>query len=416
MASAVVEAASPEAHAISVGESQGDIQPASSLTEGEEKPKSYLYGYEVTLKSSEKEAKERAYQSTLTSYEESEDEWQSQKERIDGILGALSEYGVPISKKDWNFMKGLCRRGIPFLMRPRAWVAISGATIQKSIAPQGYELLKKRTSSLEEKVKRQIEGDINRTFPCHPIFQTNEGTECLKNVLSVFALTNPQTGYAQGLNFVAGMLIIVLGREAEEDVFWTLTCVVNKRMYPETYGEDLKGCHIAQKILNRLVEKKFPKVFKHFQQLNCELSFVTSEWLLCLFSRSYPTETVARVWDSLLFEGFKIFYRVSLAFLKLHQEGILGCDNIGDLITFVKDEVKAAVNNEQIMRRAFHGIGSMRSKEIIKYAIQYEQEVDNMLEMYSEKRKSRAKKPKISEAEAASVIQRHYREYKHNTK
>ena len=161
-----------------------------------------------------------------------------------------------------------------------------------------------------------------------------------------------------------------------------LSSIVKRRMYPDMYGEDLKGCHIAQKILDRLVQKKFPRVSRHFKTLGCELSLVTSEWLLCLFSRSYPMETVARIWDSLLFEGFKIFYRVSLGFIRLHEAKILKPTSLGDLVMFMKDEVKSSVNNEQIMRRAFHGIGGMRSKQIIKYAIMYEEEVDAMLEHY----------------------------------
>jgi hypothetical protein len=42
-----------------------------------------------------------------------------------------------------------------------------------------------------------------------------------------------------------------------------------------------------------------------------------------------PGETVARVWDSLLYEGPKVIYRVALAVLKTHQRLILKKDNAG---------------------------------------------------------------------------------------
>lgn len=43
-------------------------------------------------------------------------------------------------------------------------------------------------------------------------------------------------------------------------------------------------------------------------------------------------QTAARVWDSLLEEGTKILYRVSLALLKMFESDLLRKDNAGDLI------------------------------------------------------------------------------------
>ena len=50
---------------------------------------------------------------------------------------------------------------------------------------------------------------------------------------------------------------------------------------------------------------------------------------LTLFSTSLPSETVARVWDSVFNEGSKALYRVALALLKVHEEILLKCDNAG---------------------------------------------------------------------------------------
>ena len=384
---------SPVAHAIPIedDDAASPVPPGASEDSKDEWVKLDFYGHEVVLRPSEKVEREQAYSSTLDSYDDSRKAWATHRERIRDILSAVVNKDVnPVPKKDWKFIKALCRAGIPFSERPKTWVILSGALEEKTKAAETYASLKESVGAkLDEKTARQIEGDINRTFPGHPIFQREEGTECLKCVLSAFALKHPDMGYAQGLNFVAGMLIVVCGCKAEEDLFWMLSSIVKRRMYPDMYGEDLKGCHIAQKILDRLVQKKFPRVSRHFKTLGCELSLVTSEWLLCLFSRSYPMETVAKIWDSLLFEGFKIFYRVSLGFIRLHEAKILKQTNLGDLVMFMKDEVKSSVNNEQIMRRAFHGIGGMRSKQIIKYAIMYEEEVDAMLEHYGNAKKSR---------------------------
>ena len=169
------------------------------------------------------------------------------------------------------------------------------------------------------------------------------------------------------------------------------------KMYPNIYGDNLHGCHVAQQVLDKLVAKKFPKVWKHFQSLQCELSLATSEWLLCLFSRSFPAETVARIWDSLLFEGFKIFFRVCLAFIRLHEKEILKRNNLGDVLAYIKEEVKASTNSGRIMRRAFHGVGSMQSWLIAHYAIESEESVAEMLGEYAARKKERENKRETNE-------------------
>jgi hypothetical protein len=64
-------------------------------------------------------------------------------------------------------------------------------------------------------------------------------------------------------------------------------------------------------------------------QVGCDTSMLATDWFLCLFATSMPGETVARVWDALLYEGPKVIYRVALAALKMHQSLVLKKDNAG---------------------------------------------------------------------------------------
>ena len=51
------------------------------------------------------------------------------------------------------------------------------------------------------------------------------GENSLRRVLQAFALHNPDIGYCQSLNFVAGMMLLFL---SEEEAFWLLVTVVEK--------------------------------------------------------------------------------------------------------------------------------------------------------------------------------------------
>ena len=78
--------------------------------------------------------------------------------------------------------------------------------------------------------------DIDRTFPGHALFEGAKGQNSLRRILSAFALHNPEMGYCQGLNFVAGFLLLIMG---EEQAFWTLDVVVNEFLPPDYYSHTL---------------------------------------------------------------------------------------------------------------------------------------------------------------------------------
>ncbi len=71
-----------------------------------------------------------------------------------------------------------------------------------------------------------------RTFPGHMYFEAGNGEGCLRRILQAFALHNPEVGYCQSLNFVAGMMIIFMD---ECDAFWLLVTVVEKLLPCDYY-------------------------------------------------------------------------------------------------------------------------------------------------------------------------------------
>jgi hypothetical protein len=86
---------------------------------------------------------------------------------------------------------------------------------------------------------------------------------------------------------------------------------------------------VEMKALDELMSHKLPRLYQHFQQVECDISIIATDWYLCLFTTSMPSETVARVWDSLFNEGPKIIFRVALALLKMHEDVILTANNAG---------------------------------------------------------------------------------------
>eukprot|EP00958_Prasinococcus_capsulatus_P029269 scaffold7384_cov396-Prasinococcus_capsulatus_cf.AAC.4 len=74
------------------------------------------------------------------------------------------------------------------------------------------------TRAWMEQIATQVEKDVYRTLPEHPAL-SDERREVLKQLLLTYAKHNPSVGYCQGINFVAGLLLLFLD---EEDAFWAL--------------------------------------------------------------------------------------------------------------------------------------------------------------------------------------------------
>ena len=74
----------------------------------------------------------------------------------------------------------------------------------------------------------QIERDIDRTFPRHLQFEkegegTSSGQEALRRLLQIYAKTDGEVGYCQGMAFIAGLLLTYM---AEEDAFYCFSAAL----------------------------------------------------------------------------------------------------------------------------------------------------------------------------------------------
>ncbi|XVE72492.1 hypothetical protein DITRI_Ditri11bG0043400 [Diplodiscus trichospermus] len=224
-------------------------------------------------------------------------------------------------------LKKLIRKGIPPVLRPKVWFSLSGAAKKKSTVPESY--YNDLTKAVEGKVTpatRQIDHDLPRTFPGHPWLDTPEGHAALRGVLVGYSFRDSDVGYCQGLNYVAALLLLVM--KTEEDAFWMLAVLLENVLVNDCYTNNLSGCHVEQRVFKDLLAKKCPRYLRiklfylfifeknfiffsymlkpgfillkwekqkcriaaHLEALEFDVSLVATEWFLCLFSKSLPSE------------------------------------------------------------------------------------------------------------------------------
>jgi hypothetical protein len=95
---------------------------------------------------------------------------------------------------------------------------LSGETLTSST-----DSVRKEKPCVPVRVHEDIEKDVYRTFPENALFQTQAGRDALRRVLLAFAAYEPEIGYCQSLNFIAGTLLLFL---TESDAFCVMAHLV----------------------------------------------------------------------------------------------------------------------------------------------------------------------------------------------
>ncbi|KAF7827083.1 TBC1 domain family member 2A [Senna tora] len=307
-------------------------------------------------------------------------------------------------------LKRLIRQGIPPVLRPKVWFSLSGAAKKKSTVPESY--YDDLTKAVEGKVTaatRQIDHvrtdnnnnvfdiheiwdwfsdhhllwgltllawfplDLPRTFPGHPWLDTAEGHAALRRVLVGYSFRDSDVGYCQGLNYVAALLLLVM--KTEEDAFWMLAVLLENVLVNDCYTNNLSGCHVEQRVFKDLLAKKCPRIATHLEAMEFDVSLVATEWFLCLFSKSLPSETTLRVWDVLFYEGAKVIFNVALAIFKMKEDELLLTHHVGEVISVLQRTTHHLFDPDDLLTVAFDKIGSMTSNTISKERKKQEPEV-----------------------------------------
>ncbi|XP_066147154.1 growth hormone-regulated TBC protein 1-A-like isoform X1 [Euwallacea fornicatus] len=267
-----------------------------------------------------------------------------------------------------NILKRFIRKGIPANLRSTCWMAVSGSERLKSHCVS-YRQLKLCNSNSH--ILEAIEIDLPRTFPDNIFFLNQENLpNMLYHVLATFAHQNPEVGYCQGLNYIAGLILLVT--KDETVTFWLLKTLVDE-ILPKYYVKTMSGLLTDFDVLDELVRTSDPVVHRHIQNIGMPWAMGTTRWFVCLYVDVLPTETVLRVWDCLFLEGSKILFRVALTLIKIHRNLILQTSDLSDLTAVFKNMKNhtRVINCHEFMKDIFEIPGRLSSRKIFKLRAKY---------------------------------------------
>ncbi len=223
--------------------------------------------------------------------------------------------------------------------------------------------------------KAQVEKDLPRTFPAHPLLD-GVGRDALRRVLLAYARYNPKVGYCQGLNFLAGLLLLLM---PEESAFYVLGTIVEDILPGYFVTKQMLAPSVDQKILRVFVNQKLPTLLETLDTFNIPLSAITLNWFLCLFVNCLPWETALRVWDVLLFKRDRtVLFQVTLALLE--SPSILKvvkepASDVSALATALQSAVTEAFDASALMMSATLGNADVTMHKIEQLARKHKKAV-----------------------------------------
>lgn len=245
-------------------------------------------------------------------------------------------------------------KGIPPTYRAKVWLETSGA-YKKLAHNKGYYkamIEENKNYSQVTEAERQIDLDLDRTFPQHPFFNksTGDGVERLRRVLVTFCRRNAFVAYCQSFNYIVGMLLLHMD---EEEAFWMFVVILEEILPADYYNPKLKGMRTDVKVLDSLIEFYLPKIHRKFSEIGMDIAAFASKWFMTLFVDVFPLETSLRVWDIFFYEGSKTLFRVALGFLKKNENAILKFNRVGDILSLLLQAPSLLFDVDSLLYHSF---------------------------------------------------------------
>jgi len=248
-------------------------------------------------------------------------------------------------------MENSLRNGIPESLRPQIWAFLANTQKLKSNYSKGYfQKLKSTPSQYDDQIKR----DLNRTFGDHFFFNDQnegKGQQALYQVLRAYANFDEEVGYTQGMNFIAGTILIILdpnnfkmsqnsffkGYDEKyiEETFWIFVHIFYVKNYRVIYKKEFPKLTEMINYLDAQIQEKTPDIANFIKEKNLETFLCFHQMFLSLLLVHTPIPISTRILDLFLIEGERTLFKTLIKALGICSKEIFRQTTAEGLISFL---------------------------------------------------------------------------------
>lgn len=264
--------------------------------------------------------------------------------------------------EDSKFFKSLRKLvfeiGIPPKYRNLLWFELSGAK-NRAVAGEYQRLIHESNNSADPKLTESIEQiklDLHRTLPsniyfCNITKEPGPQISTLNNILMAFVAYKPEVGYCQGMNKLAGNLILGINESHaqggaklnEEYLFWLYVSIIEDILpsydqFRLFHPEALKLIKCDSEKLRKGLKKFLPLLAKHLESLSIEIEIIVISWWIGVFSEAVSSLDIwFKILDGLLIADDPriMFHGYTLAMLKFYLRSLLDCTAAESVYLFI---------------------------------------------------------------------------------
>ncbi|KJX94964.1 hypothetical protein TI39_contig4145g00009 [Zymoseptoria brevis] len=284
---------------------------------------------------------------------------QAGEEARSGELVGASRFGNEgnSGRQKMEMLSRLVVGGIPMRLRHPIWMELSNT--YSIMQPEAYTYYLNLHENEDPTEIEAIVKDVPRTLTSKYDYYAEKGYDRLKKVLIAFVNKYPGLGYTQGLNMIAGYLLLAIPDES--DAFWVLCKMVDDYFPAEYFSKDtaMSAPLSDNVVLRQYVRELMPRLWDKMSELEVDPEHtVPLSWFLTAFASVLPETVLLRIWDVwLCLPNQKTFlFNIALTLLAHHAKNLIECQSQGEWFAYMSNSVRVSEEPERVnelIRQAF---------------------------------------------------------------
>ena len=166
----------------------------------------------------------------------------------------------------------------------------------------------------------------------------------LGNILKAASKELPEVNYCQGMNHIAGLLL-VLCEENEEEAFYLFLSLLKATDYCSLVINNLKKLNSFFYCFERLLNIMFPEMNRYFKNINVNCGYFLSPWFITLFTNAYNDENgkdnlkiIIRIFDLFILSGWKAIFKIGISLIRKNSLKIISSP-YEQLVHYLNNEI-----------------------------------------------------------------------------
>ncbi|XP_065187144.1 USP6 N-terminal-like protein [Sycon ciliatum] len=195
----------------------------------------------------------------------------------------------------------------------------------------------------------QIDKDIARRFREHVMFRERYGLgqQTLFRILAAYTMYNQELGYCQGMDSIAGLLMMYM---SEEDAYWGMCRLMSSEKFAMhgLYVNELPKVREMCAHHGTIRQKIMPKVNQHLESMGFDPMLYGTKWFMEGFQERLPFSLVLRIWDVYLYVGDDVMHSMAALLLKMFKKQLLK-QSFEELHEFMKELPGRKFDNDEVL-------------------------------------------------------------------